>query len=394
MFWKKKNPSGTVTKDDVRDALREIIARDGKTDIVDAGLVSDIYINDGSVIFSITVAAEEADAMEPLRKAAEDKVKKLSGVSKVMVALTAEVSRDKGASAAPTQRAAPAQPQQAKRPAPQQGGGNKLDVKGVKQIVAVSSAKGGVGKSTTSVNLALALQANGLKVGILDADIYGPSIPRLLGIKGRPTTLPGTKIMKPMNGFGLKAMSIGFLVDEDAPMIWRGPMVVSALTQMMRDVAWDEEGELDVLVVDMPPGTGDIQLTMAQQVPLSGSVIVSTPQDLALLDAKKGIAMFQKVNIPILGVVENMSYFICPDCGGRHDIFGHGGAREVAEAIEVPFLGGVPLHMDIRERSDSGRPIVATDADSEHSKIYRDIARSMAGLMENANRPAPNIVIE
>lgn len=396
MFWKKKNPSDSVTSDSVRDALRDIMARDGKTNIVDAGLVSDIYINDGSVIFSITVAAEEAEAMEPVRKAAEDRIRKLSGVDKVMVALTAEVSRDKSAPASTPAQARPqqAQPKQAQRAAPQQGGGNKLDVKGVRKIVAVSSAKGGVGKSTSSVNLALALQANGLKVGILDADIYGPSIPRLLGIKGRPSTLPGTKIMKPMNGFGLKAMSIGFLVDEDAPMIWRGPMVVSALTQMMRDVAWDEDGELDVLVVDMPPGTGDIQLTMAQQVPLSGSVIVSTPQDLALLDAKKGIAMFQKVNIPILGVVENMSYFICPDCGGRHDIFGHGGAREVAESIEVPFLGGVPLHMDIRERSDSGRPIVATDADSEHSKIYRDIARTMATLMEGANRPAPNIVIE
>ncbi|MCT4656288.1 MAG: iron-sulfur cluster carrier protein ApbC [Cohaesibacter sp.] len=391
MFWNKKKKASGVTQEQVLDVLRKLKVYSDGNDIVTDGMVSDVFINDGSIIFSLTVAAEEAQAMEPLRLKAEEVVKALPGVEKVMVALTAEKKPGSGpATPPPAKPAAAASP---KSGAGQQAGGHKLDVKGVKKIIAVSSAKGGVGKSTTSVNLALALQANGLKVGILDADIYGPSIPRLLGITGRPTAVEG-KILKPMEGFGLKAMSVGFLVEEDTPMIWRGPMVVSALTQMMRDVKWDIDGELDVLVVDMPPGTGDIQLTMAQQVPLSGSVIVSTPQDLALLDARKGIAMFEKVNIPILGVVENMSYFLCPSCGEKHDIFGHGGAREIADKIGVPFLGEVPLHMDIRERSDAGRPIVATNADSEHSKIYRAIAKMIAGEMEGAARAAPKIVFD
>lgn len=389
MFWNKKK-KGQVTEDAVLAALKEVKGLDGASNIVDGGLVSEIFLNEGSVIFSITVPADQAEAMEPVRKAAENRVKVMPGVEKAMVAMTAERQPSAGGNVGPAPAAKPAQPQ---KPASPQGAG-KLEVKGVKSIIAVSSAKGGVGKSTTAVNLALALQANGLKVGILDADIYGPSIPRLLGIKDRPTTMPGTKILKPMNGFGMKAMSVGFLVDEESPMIWRGPMVVSALTQMLRDVVWDIDGELDVLVVDMPPGTGDIQLTMAQQVPLAGSVIVSTPQDLALLDARKGINMFKKVNIPILGVIENMSYFLCPSCGEKHDIFGHGGAKSVAETIEVPFLGEVPLHMDIRERSDSGRPVVATDADSTHAQIYRQIAKAVQLGMEGASRPAPNIVIE
>ena len=210
---------------------------------------------------------------------------------------------------------------------------------GIEAIIAVASGKGGVGKSTTAVNLALGLAANGLRVGVLDADIYGPSMPRLLGIPGRPQTVDG-KVLKPMENYGLKVMSMGFLVDEETPMIWRGPMVMSALTQMLREVEW---GELDVLVVDMPPGTGDAQLTMAQQVPLAGAVIVSTPQDLALIDARKGLNMFRKVDVPLLGIVENMSYFIAPDTGKRYDIFGHGGARKEAERLGVPFLGEVPL---------------------------------------------------
>ncbi|MCV6574589.1 MAG: iron-sulfur cluster carrier protein ApbC [Cohaesibacter sp.] len=394
VFWNKnKAPAGSkVTSDDILTVLKKLKLQSGGPDIVELGMVSDIFINEGSIIFSLTVDAEQAQAMEPLRAKAQEVVEALPGVEKVMVALTAEKRPGTASATPPPPRPAAKPAGPAAKPA-QGAGGHKLDVQGVKHIVAVSSAKGGVGKSTTSVNLALALQANGLKVGILDADIYGPSIPRLLGIKGRPMAYQD-KILKPMEGFGLKAMSVGFLVDEDTPMIWRGPMVVSALTQMMRDVKWDIDGELDVLVVDMPPGTGDIQLTMAQQVPLSGSVIVSTPQDLALLDARKGIAMFEKVNIPILGVVENMSYFLCPSCGDRHDIFGHGGAREIAEKIGVPFLGEVPLHMDIRERSDAGRPIVATDADSEHSTIYRQIARSMAEELAGAGRQAPQIIIE
>ena len=230
---------------------------------------------------------------------------------------------------------------------------------GIKHMIAVASGKGGVGKSTTAVNLALGLQAIGLKTGILDADIYGPSQPRLLGLSGRPQAM-GNKL-QPMEAYGLKAMSMGFLVDEGTPIIWRGPMVVSALTQMLRDVDW---GELDVLVIDMPPGTGDVQLTMAQQVPLSGAIIVSTPQDLALIDARKGLNMFRKVDVPVLGIIENMSYFICPKCGERSDIFGHGGAKAEAEKLGIAFLGGVPLHMDIRATSDDGRPIVASSPDS------------------------------
>jgi ATP-binding protein involved in chromosome partitioning len=240
----------------------------------------------------------------------------------------------------------------------------------VQHLIAVASGKGGVGKSTTAVNLALGLQALGFKAGILDADIYGPSQPRLLGLTGRPQVAEG-KTLRPMEGFGLKAMSMGFLVDEATPVIWRGPMVVSALTQMLRDVAW---GDLDVLVIDMPPGTGDVQLTMAQQVPLSGAIIVSTPQDLALIDARKGLSMFRKVDVPVLGIIENMSTFVCPRCGERSDIFGHGGAEREADRLGIAFLGGVPLHMEIREKSDAGQPIVASNPDGVYARIYRDIA--------------------
>jgi ATP-binding protein involved in chromosome partitioning len=219
-----------------------------------------------------------------------------------------------------------------------------------------------------------------LRAGILDADVYGPSQPRLLGLTSRPEVGAGNRLVPPV-GFGLKAMSMGFMVDEATPVIWRGPMVVQALTQMLREVEW---GELDVLVIDMPPGTGDVQLTMAQQVPLSGAIIVSTPQDLALIDARKGLNMFRRTDIPVIGIVENMSYFICSKCGERHEIFGHGGAEEEARKLAVPFLGGVPLHIDIRERSDSGRPIVATEPDSIHARIYRELARKAWAELEGA----------
>ncbi len=261
-------------------------------------------------------------------------------------------------------------------------------VPGIKHMIAVASGKGGVGKSTTAVNLALGFQAIGLKVGILDADIYGPSQPRLLGLTGRPETTPGNKL-RPMSAYGLQAMSMGFLIDEGTPIIWRGPMVVSALNQMLREVAWGnvDGQDLDVLVIDMPPGTGDIQLTMAQQVPLSGAVIVSTPQDLALIDARKGLNMFRKVDVPVLGIVENMSFFICSKCGERHEIFGHGGAEAEAEKLAIPFLGGVPLHLDIRERSDSGQPITATKPESLHAQIYRDIAaKTWAELQSSSGK--------
>ena len=272
------------------------------------------------------------------------------------------------------------------------GGGGRIDVPGVKHIIAVASGKGGVGKSTTAVNLALGLAANGLTVGLLDADIYGPSMPRMLDVKEKPESIDG-KVLKPIERYGLKTMSIGYIVNEDTPMIWRGPMVSSALEQMLRDVQW---GELDVLVVDMPPGTGDAQLTLAQRVALSGAVIVSTPQDIALIDARKGLAMFRKVAVPVLGIVENMSYFLCPKCGERSEIFGHGGARDEAAKLEVPFLGEIPLHLDIRTTSDSGHPIVVAQPDSAHSQAYRNIAGRVwkqLSAPKRGARPAPRIVV-
>jgi ATP-binding protein involved in chromosome partitioning len=389
----------SVTKEAVLETLRTIKGPDFEGDIVSLGLVSTIVIVNGKVFFSITVPAARAEALEPLRAAAERAVKAMPGVEGAVVSLTAE-KKGGGMEAAPPQPA-PARPSSAPsqgRPAPASAPAGRQqarrEVPSVEAIIAVASGKGGVGKSTTAVNLALGLAAQGLKVGILDADIYGPSMPRLLGIKGRPETVDG-KILKPMEKYGLKAMSIGFLVDEETPMIWRGPMVISALTQMLREVEW---GALDVLVVDMPPGTGDAQLTMAQQVPLAGAVIVSTPQDLALIDARKGLNMFRKVDVPLLGIVENMSYFIAPDTGARYDIFGHGGARREAERLGVPFLGEVPLTMDVRETSDAGTPVVVSAPDSAQAHAYRAIAAKVAERIESEQKAAraatPSIVFD
>jgi ATP-binding protein involved in chromosome partitioning len=371
-----------LTKSEVLASLERVASPDGLA-LPKTGALSDIVVSDGKVFFSITVDAAVVNAWEPVRKRAEAAVKALPGVASVMVALTAE------------RAAGPARPQPgatspAAAAAAQRAHGT-VGVPGVEAIIAVASGKGGVGKSTTAVNLALGLRDLGLRVGVLDADIYGPSIPKLFAIKGRPQTRGGTRLI-PLDGYGLKVMSIGFLIEEETPMIWRGPMVMSALTQMLREVEW---GELDVMVVDMPPGTGDAQLTMAQQVPLRGAVIVSTPQDLALIDARRGIAMFRRVNVPVLGIVENMSYFLCPQCGTRSDIFGHGGARHEAERLGVPFLGEVPLHMEIRERSDAGLPVVATVPDGPHAEIYRGIAaRVRDQIAAGAGRAAPKIVIE
>jgi ATP-binding protein involved in chromosome partitioning len=385
-----------IDKEAVLARLNGIRGPDDDRDIVRRGMVSDIVIANGRVMFSITVPAERAQAYEPMRQAAETAVKTLPGVTGAMVVLTAEKKGGAGGasprpSAAPTRPVPPPQPAHSHAPPRQARQPAKADVPGVAAIIAVASGKGGVGKSTTAVNLALALQANGLRVGILDADIYGPSLPRLLHLTGRPEAIGG-RTLKPMEAYGLKTMSMGFLVEEETPMIWRGPMVQSALTQMLREVAW---GDLDVLVVDMPPGTGDAQLTMAQQVPLAGVVIVSTPQDLALIDARKGLAMFRRVDVPVLGIVENMSYFVAPDTGKRYDIFGHGGAKAEAARLDVPFLGEVPLVMAIRETSDAGTPIVVSDPDGPHAAAYRAIATKVAAaLKDGARRAAPKIVIE
>ena len=374
-----------VTKQEVLATLGGVASPQG-IPLPETGALSEVVAGDGKVFFSITVDAADVKAWEPVRKRAEEVVRALPGVQSALVALTAE--RKAGA---PSARPPP----QSARAAPARGaprGESIQGVPGVEAIIAVASGKGGVGKSTTAVNLALALGALGLKVGILDADIYGPSLPKLLAIKERPQTIGGTRL-KPITRYGLTVMSIGFLIDEETPMIWRGPMVISALTQMLREVEW---GTLDVMVVDMPPGTGDAQLTMAQQVPLKGAVIVSTPQDLALIDARRGVSMFKRVNVPVLGVVENMSYFLCPSCGTRSDIFGHGGARHEAERLGVPFLGEVPLHMAIREKSDAGLPVVATEPDGPHAQIYRDIAVKVRDELKgvSAGRAAPKIVIE
>jgi ATP-binding protein involved in chromosome partitioning len=384
-----------ITSKDVLDKLRTVRGPDMEGNIVDLGLVSDVFISDGKAYFSITVPAERAKELEPLRQAAERAVKDIPGMKGALAALTAD--KKAGSGQAPVSRPSPAAPSHghshphppraAAAPAPKPG------IPGVKHIIAVASGKGGVGKSTTAVNIALGLQSLGLKTAILDADIYGPSVPRLLGISGRPEQIDG-KLIRPMENFGLKAMSMGFLVDEEVAMIWRGPMIQSALLQMLREVAW---GDLDVLVVDMPPGTGDAQLTMAQQVPLSGAVIVSTPQDLALIDARKAVTMFKKVEIPLLGIVENMSHFVCPNCGTSHDIFGHGGARQEAEKIGVPFLGEVPLAMTIRENSDSGTPVMISAADGPHARVYREIATKISEQIfasSKAVREAPAIIFE
>ncbi len=381
----------SISKAHVLDELRRVKGPDLAGNIVDLGLVSEILVKDGRVYFSITVPAARAEELEPLRKAAESVVAKLPGVSGVTAVLTAEAARGSGATRPPeSARVRQARAGGAGNGAHEgqpQGARPLAGVPGVKSVVAVASGKGGVGKSTAAVNLALGLKALGHKVGILDADIYGPSQPRLLGLKGQPQIVSG-KTLKPMQGYGLKVMSMGFLVDEETPVIWRGPMVVGALNQMLRDVAWGEDGELDVLVIDMPPGTGDVQLTMAQQVPLSGAVIVSTPQDLALIDARKGLAMFRKVGVPVLGIIENMSYFACPKCGEHSHIFGHGGAEAEAQRLGVPFLGAVPLDMEIRARSDAGKPITATEPESALAQTFRGIAERTWAELKSAQEVA------
>ena len=380
-----------ITNDVILDALRNVTDPISGKDLVSAGVIQGLQTRDGNVAFAIEVPAERGAEMEPLRKEAENTVFALSGVVSATVVLTAE--RPQGQPAADAHAGHSHGHTQTKpgQPVPPAGQGELMP--GVKSIIAVASGKGGVGKSTTAVNIALGLAAGGHKVGLLDADIYGPSMPRMMGISGRPNSADG-KTLDPMENYGIKVMSIGFMVDEETPMIWRGPMVQSALEQMMRDVNW---GELDVLVVDMPPGTGDAQLTMAQRVPLTGAVIVSTPQDIALLDARKGLNMFRKVDVPVFGIVENMSYFLCPDNGKRYDIFGHGGARKEADRMGVDFLGEVPIEIAIRENSDAGTPITVSDPESQSAENYRTIAAAVWDKIEKitgAESRAPKIVIQ
>jgi ATP-binding protein involved in chromosome partitioning len=367
-----------ATRETVLTALRRVVDPATGRNLVDGEMVQGLVLRNGHVGFAIEVPAARGREAEPLRKAAEAAVSALSGVLSVSAVLTAH----RGKEASPPQTSAhPDRP----RGVSQLGG-----LSGIAAVIAVASGKGGVGKSTVAVNLALGLSKLGLKTGLLDADIYGPSVPRLLAITEKPRSLDGKKL-EPIEKFGLKAMSIGFLVKEDEPMIWRGPMVMSALSQMLSDVAW---APLDVLVVDMPPGTGDAQLTIAQRVPLKGAVIVSTPQDIALIDARKGIAMFMKTEVPILGIVENMSMFVCPHCGKESDIFGHGGARDTARQLNVPFLGEIPLVPKIRETSDAGTPIVVEAPDSAEAKAFLALAQAVAAQLAGEARPAPRIVME
>ncbi|MDJ0948643.1 MAG: iron-sulfur cluster carrier protein ApbC [Alphaproteobacteria bacterium] len=374
----------TITEDQIMNALEPVMDPDRQASIVKLGMVSGLVIRDGNVGFAIEVDPARGQALEPVRKAAEDAVLQLPGVTSVTAVLTAHREGTPGQPAGSAAGAAPEGPPR------QAAEADKPGVPGIGSIIAIASGKGGVGKSTTAANLALAMAADGMRVGVMDADVYGPSMPRMLGISGRPSQTQGRKIV-PMENYGVKAMSMGFLVEEDTPMIWRGPMVMGALEQLLHEVVW---GELDVLVVDMPPGTGDAQLTMAQRVPLAGAVIVSTPQDIALLDAKKGLNMFRKVDVPVLGIIENMSYFTCPHCGERSDIFSHGGARREAERLGMEFLGEIPLDMAIRETSDSGQPITVSQPDSPHAKAYRAIGRRIAEKLAAESRTAPKIVIQ
>ena len=363
------------TTEALRAALRGVMDPSSGRDIVAAGLVDSLTQRDGLVHLALRTDRSNAPAMEQVRRAAEALLTKQPGVVNATAVLTAHRAEP---AHRPAPQAAPAAPAAKPSLLPE-----------VRHIVAIASGKGGVGKSTTAVNLAVALAQQGHRVGLLDADIYGPSLPRMLGVDRKPETRDGK--MVPLQAWGLSAMSIGFLVDPDTAMIWRGPMVMGALEQMMGQVHW---GALDILIVDMPPGTGDAQLTMAQKVSLSGAVIVSTPQDIALIDARRGVRMFEKTLVPVLGLVENMSVFCCPNCGHRTELFGHGGARREAAALGIPFLGEIPLLLDIRTTSDAGTPICAADPDSAAAQAFAAIAHRVWDGLAARQPKAPRIVMD
>jgi ATP-binding protein involved in chromosome partitioning len=360
--------------DDLAAAVKRLLAtfrsEDVGQDLLGGASVEGIAVRDGLVQVTLAVDRARAPALESARRATEGAIARLAGVRNASVILTAH--RETGAPAPPPPAAhAP----HGRPPAPK-----PMPLPGVAHVVAVASGKGGVGKSTVSVNLAVALARLGLRVGLMDADIYGPSLPRMLGANRRPE-IRGDRMI-PVEAWGLKAMSMGFLVEEDSAVIWRGPMIMGAVQQFLGQVEW---GELDVLVVDLPPGTGDIQLTLSQRVKVTGAVIVSTPQDIALIDARRAVQMFDKVGIPIFGLIENMSVFCCPNCGHLSEIFGHGGAKDEATRLGQEFLGEIPLLLDVRQMSDAGTPIVAAAPDSEGARAFAAIAHSLAARLAAAS---------
>ncbi|MEI7443498.1 MAG: iron-sulfur cluster carrier protein ApbC [Burkholderiales bacterium] len=358
-----------VTVEQVNAALTGVVDPNTGKDLLSSRSARNVRVDDGHVSVDVELGYPAKSQIDPIRRAVVAAIRGLPGVENVSANVYQKII------AHAVQR------------------GVKL-LPGVKNIVAVASGKGGVGKSTTAVNLALALAAEGATVGMLDADIYGPSQPQMLGISGKPETVDG-KSLEPMEGHGIQASSIGFLIDPDTPMVWRGPMVTQALEQLLRETNWRD---LDYLVVDLPPGTGDIHLTLSQKIPVTGAVIVTTPQDIALLDARKGLKMFEKVGIPILGIVENMAIHVCTNCGHAEHIFGSGGGERMSKDYGVEYLGGLPLDIRIREQADSGRPTVVADPDGEIAKRYKDIARRVAVKIADSAKDMtsrfPSIVVQ
>ena len=358
-----------VTVENVQTVLSSIMNPDTQSDLMACASIKNLSVSDNNIHVDVVLGYPAKSQFQAIKDSVVSQLKKIADVKNIEVNVSSDIV------AHTVQR------------------GVKL-LPGVKNIIAVASGKGGVGKSTTAVNLALALSAEGASVGILDADIYGPSLPMMLGISGRPESKAENTI-EPMEGHGLQASSIGFLINEDSPMVWRGPMVTSALEQLLRQTRWRD---LDYLIVDMPPGTGDIQLTLSQKVPVTGAVIVTTPQDIALLDARKGLKMFEKVGVPIIGIVENMSTYVCPSCGHEEHVFGSGGGQKMCSDYGVDFLGSLPLNISIREQSDAGRPTVVAEPDGPISMVYQQIARQIAiriaGLAKDMSSKFPNIVIQ